>query len=126
MSKPRLLERVRNSIRVRQYSISTERAYVGWIRRFILFHGKRHPADMQKTEIEDFLSYLAAKRQVSPATQNQALQALLFLYRHVLEIELPKLPAFGFFMIATLPCQWMHHSPNANELCLRSLRVYYL
>jgi len=89
MSKPRLLERVRNSIRVRQYSISTERAYVGWIRRFILFHGKRHPAEMQKTEIEDFLSYLAAKRQVSPATQNQALQALLFLYRHVLEIELP-------------------------------------
>ena len=89
MSKPRLLERVISAIRVRQYSISTERAYVGWICRFVLFHGKRHPAEMQKTEIESFLSHLATKRRVSPATQNQALQAILFLYRHVFEVELP-------------------------------------
>lgn len=89
MSEPRLLERVRNAIRVRQYSLATERAYIGWIYRYIVFHQKRHPAEMAKTEIEDFLSYLAVKRKVSPSTQNQALQALLFLYRHVMGIELP-------------------------------------
>ena len=89
MSEPRLLERVRNAIRVRQYSLATEKAYIGWIYRYILFHQKRHPAEMAKTEIEAFLSYLAIKREVSPSTQNQALQALLFLYRQVLGIELP-------------------------------------
>lgn len=89
MSQPRLLDRVRNAIRVRQYSMSTEKAYLAWIRRYILFHGKRHPAEMEKFEIEAFLSYLAVNRAVSPATQNQALQAILFLYRNVLEIELP-------------------------------------
>lgn len=89
MSEPRLLDRVRYAIRVRQYSLATEKAYLGWIRKFILHHGKRHPADMAKMEIEAFLSHLAVNRQVSPSTQNQALQALLFLYRQVLEIELP-------------------------------------
>jgi len=89
MSEPRLLDRVRYAIRVRQYSLATEKTYLGWIRKFILYHGKRHPADMAKAEIEAFLSYLAVKRQVSPSTQNQALQALLFMYRYVLEIELP-------------------------------------
>ena len=89
MSEPRLLERVSNAIRVRQYSLSTERAYLGWIYRFIMFHHKRHPGEMAKPEIEAFLSYLAVKRKVSPSTQNQALQALLFLYKQVLEIELP-------------------------------------
>ena len=89
MSQPRLLDRVRNAIRVRQYSMATERAYLGWTRRFILFHGKRHPEGMGKTEVEAFLSYLAVQRKVSPSTQNQALQAILFLYRHVLENELP-------------------------------------
>lgn len=89
MSKPRLLERVRNAIRVRQYSLATEKVYLGWIVRFIMFHHKRHPAEMAKAEIEAFLTYLAVKRKVSPSTQNQALQALLFLYRQVLEVELP-------------------------------------
>lgn len=89
MSQPRLLDRVRNAIRVRQYSMATERAYLGWVRRFILFHGKRHPEGMEKLEVEAFLSYLAVRRKVSPSTQNQALQAILFLYRHVLKIELP-------------------------------------
>jgi integron integrase len=89
MSKPRLLERVRNAIRVRQYSMATEKVYLGWIVRFIMFHHKRHPAEMAKAEIEAFLTYLAVKRKVSPSTQNQALQALLFLYRQVLEVELP-------------------------------------
>lgn len=85
----RLLDRVREAIRLRHYSLGTEKVYVAWIRRFILFHGKRHPSEMGKHEVEAFLSYLAARRGVSPSTQNQALQALLFLYRHVLEIELP-------------------------------------
>lgn len=89
MPKPRLLERVRNAIRVRQYSPATEKVYLDWIVRFIMFHHKRHPAEMAKAEIEAFLTYLAVTRKVSPSTQNQALQALLFLYRQVLEVELP-------------------------------------
>jgi len=89
MSQPRLLERVRNAIRVRQYSLATEKVYLGWVYRYIVFHHKRHPAEMGKAEIEDFLTHLAVRRRVSPSTQNQALQALLFLYRQVLEIELP-------------------------------------
>ncbi len=83
--KRRLLDRVREAIRTRHYSYRTEEAYVGWIRRFILFHGKRHPADMGKAEIEQFLTALAVKRGVAASTQNQALAAILFLYKHVLE-----------------------------------------
>ena len=86
---PRLLDRVRERLRLKHYSIRTERAYLGWIRRCIFFHGKRHPADMGKAEVEAFLTSLAVARNVSAATQNQALSALLFLYREVLEIELP-------------------------------------
>jgi integron integrase len=85
----RLLDRVREAIRMRHYSLGTEKVYVSWIRRFILFHDKRHPSEMGKHEVEAYLSYLAARRGVSPSTQNQALQALLFLYRYVLEIDLP-------------------------------------
>ena len=80
---------MRDAIRVRQYSLATERNYVQWVRRFILFHGKRHPAEMGKEEIEAFLTYVAVRRGVSPSTQNQARQALLFLYRHVLAVDLP-------------------------------------
>lgn len=89
MSKTRLLDRVRDAIRIRHYSLATEKAYVSWIRRLILFHGKRHPAEMKKPDVEAFLSYLAVRRNVSPSTQNQALQAILFLFRHVLDAELP-------------------------------------
>lgn len=85
----KLLERMREAIRVRQYSFATERNYVRWVQRFILFHGKRHPDQMGKEEIETFLTYLAVRRTVSPSTQNQALQAILFLYRNVLEVDLP-------------------------------------
>jgi len=70
------------------YSYATEKAYVYWIRHFVLFHGKRHPKDMGKREVEQFLTYLATKRSVSASTQNQALSALLFLYQKVLEIEI--------------------------------------
>lgn len=89
MSEPKLLDQMRNAIRVRQYSIATERVYLQLVRRFILFHGKRHPATMSKKEVEAFLSYLAVNREVAPSTQNVALAAILFLYRNVLEIELP-------------------------------------
>jgi integron integrase len=85
----RLLDRIRAAIRVRRYSRRTERAYVGWIRRFVRFHGLRHPAEMGAEEVTAYLTDLAVRRRVSASTQNQALSALLFLYRHVLEIDLP-------------------------------------
>jgi integron integrase len=88
-AKPRLLDQVRDRIRLKHYSYRTEQQYVGWIKRFILFHGKRHPADLGGTEVEAFLSHLATDRDVAAATQNQALAAILFLYRHVLDVELP-------------------------------------
>lgn len=83
--KPKLLDQVREAIRTRHYSIRTEKAYTQWIRRFILFHNKRHPREMGEAEIGQFLSRLATEGQVSASTQNQALNALLFLYRQVLE-----------------------------------------
>lgn len=86
---PRLLDLVRERIRVKHYSLRTEQAYTGWIKRYILFHDKRHPRDMGKVEVEAFLGALAVERNVSAATQTQALSALLFLYRDVLGIELP-------------------------------------
>ena len=79
------LERVRDAIRVRHYSLRTEQAYLMWVRRFILFHGKRHPAEMGAVEVGAFLTHLAVARDVAPATQNQALNALAFLYGKVLE-----------------------------------------
>jgi integron integrase len=89
MNAPRLLDQVRSAIRTKHYSLRTENAYIGWIRRFILFHGKRHPAHMGGAEIEAFLSNLATSHHVSASTQNQALAAILFLYRRVLDQDLP-------------------------------------
>jgi len=85
----KLLDQVRQKIRMLHYSLRTEESYLHWIRRFILFHGKRHPKEMGKAEVEAFLSSLANDRHVSSSTQNQALAALLFLYQKVLEVELP-------------------------------------
>ncbi len=84
---PKLLDPVRDRLRVKHYSIRTERAYVDWIKRFIVFHGKRHPRELGASEVEAFLSHLAVAREVSASTQNQAKSALLFLYREVLGIE---------------------------------------
>jgi len=86
---PKLLDQVRDRIRVKHYSIRTETQYVQWVRRFILFHGKKHPRDMGAPEVEAFLTHLAVEGNVAAATQNQALSALLFLYREVLAIDLP-------------------------------------
>ena len=86
-SRPKLLDQVRYAIRTRHYSRRTEQAYVDWIRRYIFFHNKKHPSTMGAPDIARFLSWLATARRVSSSTQNQALSALLFLYKHVLGIE---------------------------------------
>ena len=86
---PKLLDQVRDRLRLKHYSIRTETQYVQWIRRFILFHDKRHPRDMGVAELEAFLTHLAVEGRVAASTQNQALSALLFLYREVLAINLP-------------------------------------
>jgi len=88
MESKKLLDQVRDAIRVKHYSIRTEEAYVQWIKRFILFHAKRHPNEMGVPEIEAFLTHLAVQENVAASTQNQALSALLFLYREVLHKEL--------------------------------------
>ncbi len=95
----RLFDRIRRRLRVKHYSRRTEQAYVGWIRRFILANDKRHPRELGGPEVEAFLSSLASERNVAAGTQNQALAALLFLYREVLGEELP----------------WMHHVVRAKR-----------
>ena|SRR6266508_410285 len=86
---PKLLDQVREVLRMKHYSIRTEQAYVNWIKRYIFFHNKRHPAEMGEAEIRSFVSDLASKRSVAASTQTVALSALLFLYRDVLKQDLP-------------------------------------
>ena len=90
---PRLLDQVRQVLRVRHYALTTEACYVDWITRFILFHNKRHPRDMGGVEVEQFLTDLAVRGHVAASTQNQALNAVVFLYKQVLEIELERIEA---------------------------------
>jgi len=85
-----LSDEVRAAIRTRHYSIRTEEAYLNWIKRFILFHDEKHPKEMGATEIQHFLSHLAVRENVAASTQNQCLCALVFLYKQVLNIELPE------------------------------------
>ncbi len=87
----KLLDQVSDALRLKHYSYRTEQAYRDWIKRYILFHNKRHPKDMGAPEIQAFLTHLAVEKNVSASTQNQALSAILFLYRHVLhqEIQFP-------------------------------------
>ncbi|WP_024955956.1 phage integrase N-terminal SAM-like domain-containing protein [Sulfurospirillum arcachonense] len=86
--KKKLLDVVRDKIRVKHYSLSTEKTYIHWIKSYILFHDKKHPIDMGKVEIEQYLTSLAVKNRVSPTTQNQAFSALLFLYKEVLGVDM--------------------------------------
>ena len=88
---PKLLDQTRDQMRTRHYSYRTEQTYLHWIKQFILFHGKRHPSLLGSEHIGTFLTHLAVKRAVSASTQNQALAALLFLYKQVLQIDLPRL-----------------------------------
>ncbi|MGE3959475.1 MAG: integron integrase [Vicinamibacterales bacterium] len=87
-NRPRLLEQVRGAVRARHYSRRTEEAYVHWIRRYILFHGKRHPRELGAGEVTAFVTWLAVEQRVAASTQNQALSGILFLYRHVLQCPL--------------------------------------
>ena len=89
--KPRLLDQVRDILHAKHYSIRTEESYIKWIKQFILFHGKKHPRDMGEKEINEFVTYLAVKRNVAASTQNQALCAIMFLYKEVLNREIDKL-----------------------------------
>ena len=91
VAQPTLLKQVREALRSRHYSKRTESTYVQWIKRFIFFHQKRHPAEMAEVEVNHFLTHLAIKEKVSASTQNQALSALLFLYRYVLDRQLGQL-----------------------------------
>jgi integron integrase len=88
LNPPKLIDQVRDRLRVKHYSIRTEQVYVDWIRRYIFFHDKRHPKDMEAADVEAFLTHLAVAGKVSASTQNQAKSALLFLYREVLDIQL--------------------------------------
>ncbi|MDQ7062438.1 MAG: phage integrase N-terminal SAM-like domain-containing protein [Sulfurimonas sp.] len=85
--KKKLLDLVRDKIRFKHYSYSTERTYVHWIKHYILFHHKKHPVEMGKVEIESYLTHLATKDKVAPTTQNQAFSAILFLYKEVFGVD---------------------------------------
>ena len=87
--QPKLIPRMRDALRVRRYSLKTEKAYIHWVKRYLRFHNMRHPQEMGAHEVTAFLNHLASDRMVAGATQNQALAAMLFLYRHVLGVELP-------------------------------------
>tara|TARA_R110002072_G_scaffold30092_2_gene94231 strand:- start:17170 stop:18141 length:972 start_codon:yes stop_codon:yes gene_type:complete len=93
---PKLLEQVRQKIRFLHYSRKTEQSYVQWIRRYILFHGKRHPKELGGEELSSFLNYLANKENVSASTQNQALSAIIFLYKQILDIDVGEIPEFQY------------------------------
>jgi site-specific recombinase XerD len=86
--KKKLLDRVRDKIRFKHYSLSTERTYIHWIKHYIFYHNKKHPIEMGKEEIEAFLTFLAVNKKVSPTTQNQAFSAILFLYKEVLGVDM--------------------------------------
>ena len=90
ITKPKLLDQVRNVIRTRHYSIRTEKSYINWIKRFIRFHDKRHPNEMNESHVQNYLEHLAVQKQVSASTQNQARNAILFLYFKVLDIHIGK------------------------------------
>jgi len=104
--KKKLLDIVRDKIRFKHYSLSTERTYIHWIKHYIFFHNKKHPVEMGKEEIEQFLTFLAVQKKVSPTTQNQAFSALLFLYKEVLGIDMSE------WNIQALRAQERKHIPQ--------------
>ncbi len=92
MAKSQLIDQMRDAIRRKHYSIRTEEAYIGWVKKFIFYHKKEHPANLKEKDIGDFLTHLAVQKNVAASTQNQALSAVLFLYKEVLQIDLKPLP----------------------------------
>jgi site-specific recombinase XerD len=121
-SSPKLLDRVRWHLRVKHYSIRTEQAYVDWIRRYILFHRKRHPNEMGEKEITDFLTHLAVEKSVAASTQNQAFAALLFLYQQVLD---RKLDFIDKVERVTRPAKLPVFTPNEARSVLAYLKGDY-
>lgn len=124
MTETKLLDQVRNRIRRLNYSFSTEKSYISWIKRFILFHDKRHPREMGEVEIESYLTHLAVQKNVAPSTQNQALAALQFLYQRVLHLPLDE-------EILPLPAKRPKHLPvvlsrRETQLVLREMSGTYL
>jgi site-specific recombinase XerD len=103
MAEKKLLDRARDLIRVKHYSIRTEQTYLHWMKQFILYHNKRHPADMGGPEVEAYLTHLAVDRNVAPSTQNVAMQAILFLYREVRGIHLTGINALRIKKDKRLP-----------------------
>ena len=124
--KKKLLDIVRDKIRFKHYSISTEKTYVFWIKHYIFFHNKRHPIDLAKKEIEDFLTFLAVTKKISPTTQNQAFSALLFLYREVLDVDI------STWNIQALRAQQRKHIPvvltkeEVQSIILNMTSIYQL
>jgi hypothetical protein len=114
---PKLLDRVRGEIRKRHDSLRTEESCLHWIRRFILFHGKRHPREMGAAEIEVFLCDLVVRQDVSASTQNLALSAILFLYHDVLEVKLPWLDSITCPRAMQPSCRFGR--PDGDEEILR-------
>ena len=88
MPKPKLLDEIRNVIRLRHYSPRTEESYINWIRRYVLFHNKKHPRDLNEKDIREFLNHLSLKQNVSYSTQNQALNAIIFMYKNVIKKDI--------------------------------------
>ncbi len=121
-SSPKLLDRVRWQLRVKHYSIRTEQAYLDWIRRYILFHRKRHPNEMGEEEITRFLTHLAVNKHVAASTQNQALSALLFLYQEVLNTKLDFIDAERVKRPAKIPVVF---TPEEAHAVLAQLRAEY-
>jgi len=120
----KLLDIVRDKIRFKHYSFSTEKTYVHWIKHYIFFHNKKHPIEMQKREIEEYLTFLATKKRVSPTTQNQAFSAILFLYKEVLGVDVSK------WNIQALRAQERKHIPivltkDEVKLVLENLNGIY-
>jgi integron integrase len=125
----RILDSVRNRCRLKHYSIRTERAYSGWIRRFIIFHGKVHPREMGAAEVEQFLTHLAVGENVAAGTQNQALSALLFLYKEIIGVQLPwlesvtraKRPQRVPTVLSALEVQWVLARLEGRDWLMASL-----
>ena len=125
----RLLDAVRNRCRLKHYSIRTEHAYSGWIKRFILFHGKIHPREMGAAEVEQFLTHLAVVCKVAAGTQNQALSSMLFLYKEIIGVELPwlesvtraKRPQRVPTVLSTLEIQWVLARLEGRDWLMASL-----
>jgi integron integrase len=112
MSNEKLLDLLRNRIRAKHFSLRTEQNYLQWVKRFILFHHKRHPAEMAGKEINEYLTYLAVKANVAAATQNQALNAIIFFYREILNTDIQNIGEF-------IRAKMSHHLPvvlNKNEV----------